>query len=321
VRRLPLIAASLSVLAVSALSGAGPARAAARPTQAHATRAEAVRPARAAAADFTDVEYAKVNGVSLTLDIYEPNGTGPFPGLVVAHGAIRAGDKTDYAEEAQTLSDNGFVAFAANYRMSCDPAKPPKNVDPKLCGYHAIVPVQDLMLAVSWVRANAATYGVIPDKVGAFGGSFGGNLVQMLGTLGSPGTTKPDAVVSWSGSTELWKYRFSSQVDRAYAIRLAYTGCPFKGTGSCPTKWRKGSPITYVTSDDAPTYLANSTDEQIPLVEATDMQSALQAAGVPVFLRVLEGSLHARAYEDVVVDDAGTTVFQESMAFLHDHLG
>lgn len=317
-RRSPLIAASLSVLALSTLAAAAPAGAAAA---GRAHTGAAARPARSATADFTNVEYAKVNGVSLTLDVYEPDGTGPFPGLVVAHGAIRAGDKTDYAEEAQTLSDNGFVAFAANYRMSCDPAKPPKNVDPKLCGYHAIVPVQDLMLALSWVRANAATYGVIADEVGAFGGSFGGNLVQMLGTLGTPGTTKPDAVVSWSGSTELWKYRFSSQVDRAYAIRLAYTGCPFKGTGSCPTKWRKGSPITYVTSDDPPTYLANSTDEQIPLVEATDMQSALQAAGVTVFLRVLEGSLHARAYEDVVVDDSGTTVFQESMAFLHDHLG
>jgi acetyl esterase/lipase len=270
--------------------------------------------------DFTDVEYLNVNGVSLTLDIYQPEGPGPFPGLVVAHGAIRAGDKTDYAAEAQILSDNGFVAFTANYRMSCDPEKPPKNVDPKLCGYHAIVPVQDLLAAVAWVRENAATYGVIPDRVGAFGGSFGGNLVQMLGTMGATGTTKPDAVVSWSGSTELWKYRFSSQRDRAYAIRLAYIGCPFKGAGSCPAIWRKASPITYVTSDDPPTYLANSTDEQIPLVEATDMQSKLDAAGVPEFLRVLEGSLHARAYEDVEVSP-GVTVFQESIAFLHDHLG
>jgi dipeptidyl aminopeptidase/acylaminoacyl peptidase len=290
----------MSIAVMSILAGAGPA---------HATP------------DFTDVEYLKVNGVSLTLDIYQPEGPGPFPGLVVAHGAIRAGDKTDYAEEAQILSDNGFVVFAANYRMSCNPQKPPKNVDPKLCGYHAIVPVEDLLAAVSWVRANAGTYGVIPDRVGAFGGSFGGNLVQMLGTMGEPGTTKPDAVVSWSGSTELWRYRLSSDPERAYAIRLAYTGCPFKGTGSCPHVWRVGSPIKYVTAEDVPTYLANSTAEQIPLVEATDMQSALQAAGVPVFLRVLEGSLHARAYEDVVVDEAGTTVFQESMAFLHDHLG
>jgi acetyl esterase len=274
-----------------------------------------------ATADFTDVPYRTVRGVTMTLDVYLPDGPGPFPGLVVAHGAIRAGDKTDYAAEAQTLSDNGFAAFAANYRMSCDPSKPPGHVDPKLCGYHAIVPVRDLLAAVQWVRDNAATYGVIPDRVGAFGGSFGGNLVQMLGTMGKPGTTKPDAVVSWSGSTELWKYRFSTQVDRAYSIRLAYTGCPFKGDGSCPDLWRTASPITYVNVADPPTYLANSTAEQIPLVEATDMQSALEAAGVTVFLRTLEGSLHARAYEDVVVDDAGTTVFQESIAFLHDHLG
>ena len=287
-----------------------------------ATLAVPWRPASAnlSGPDYPNVVYRTVGDVTLTLDIYLPTGRGPFPGVLVTHGAIRQGDKTDYAGEAQILSDNGFAAFAANYRMSCDPAAPPPDVDPKLCGYHAIVPVQDLLQAVKWIRAHAASYKTIPTKVGAFGGSFGGNLVQMLGTLGKPGKTKPNVVTAWSGSSELWKYAEGGDPERAYSIRLAYCGCPFEGPGSCPDVWYEGSPISYVNGNDVPTYLANGSFEEVPLVEATDMQAALTDAGVPVFLRVIPGDLHARAYEDYVVDGSGTTVFMESIEFLHTYL-
>ena len=96
-------------------------------------------------------------------------------------------------------------------------------------------------------------------------------------------------------------------------------GCPYEGTGSCPDAWYAASPVPQVGPEDVPTYLANSTRETIPLQVAQDMHDALANVGVPVTLRVLRGSLHERAYEDVEVSP-GVTVFQETMAFLSVYL-
>jgi hypothetical protein len=68
-----------------------------------------------------------------------------------------------------------------------------------------------------------------------------------------------------------------------------------------------------VSSDDAPTYIANSTDEIMPLTAAQDFAAALTAAGVPNTLRVLSARAHERRYEDRVWD--------QTMAWLHQYLG
>ena len=43
--------------------------------------------------------------------------------------------------------------------------------------------LHDCMTAVRFLRANASTYRVNPEKIGAIGGSAGGHLVAMLGTI------------------------------------------------------------------------------------------------------------------------------------------
>ncbi|TMK86001.1 MAG: alpha/beta hydrolase [Actinobacteria bacterium] len=270
-----------------------------------------------------DVPYATVGDVTLTLDVYAPDQGGPHPAVLVIHGGIwKKGDKSQWEHEGSTLAAGGFVAFVANYRLDCKVGKPPPGVPPELCGYHAPAPIDDLKSAVEWIRANAATYGALPDHVGALGGSAGGNLALMLATSGVAGQDKPEAVVSWSGNTELWRYDLAKDPVSAERNSRRYIGCPYTGNGSCPDQWYAASPITGVTADDTPSYLANSTRETIPLQVAQDMDAALAASGVPHFLRVLEGAKHERQYEDVVVDpNTGTTVFQESVAWLHAYLG
>jgi acetyl esterase len=283
------------------------------------------RPAMAApagaAAVTLDVAYRTVGGVTLRLDVYAPGDAGPHPAVLVVHGGRwERGDKGEWAGEAETLAENGFVAFVPDYRLDCDPAQPPPEVDPELCGYHAPEPVRDLSAAMRWVRVNGPGYGASSAAVGAFGGSAGGNLAMMLGTVGRPGQDRPDAVASWSGNTELWRYDLTRNPPNAEAIAERYVGCPYTGAGACPGRWTAASPITHVTSGDAPTYLANSTKELTPIQYARHMATALDGAGVGQLLRAVPGSLHERAYEDVDVSP-GVTVFQETMAFLHDHLG
>src|ERR1019366_9966646 len=64
---------------------------------------------------------------------------------------------------------------------------------------------------VRWIRANAAKYGVDPERVGAFGHSAGAQLAALLGLEGTRDNSDPalakysstvQAVVDVSGPTD-----------------------------------------------------------------------------------------------------------------------
>ncbi len=48
--------------------------------------------------------------------------------------------------------------------------------------HHFPAQLDDVQHAVRWIRANAARYGVDPNRIGAMGASAGGHLVALLGT-------------------------------------------------------------------------------------------------------------------------------------------
>ena len=255
--------------------------------------------------DYDNVVYTSPNGLNITLDIYLPPatlGNGPFPGLVVVHGGgFWRGSKENWAADAERASASGFVAYAIDYRLACDPINPPAGVDPSLCGYKATAPVTDVQAAIQWVRSNASMHGTDAANVGVLGGSAGGNIAGMAGMTGMVGTDKADAVASWSGEVKLPL--------RPLAAEVRYVGCKFQ---RCPSQWDLASPHFFVDPSDPPIYLANSTNEIIPLQEATDFRDLCVEAGVPVELEILEGTRHERAYKN--------DVWAETMSFLHRYL-
>jgi acetyl esterase/lipase len=245
------------------------------------------------------VTYRVVGGVSLSLDVYGPQGSGPYPAVLLVHGGgWHGGDKSEFEAEGTKLALAGFVAFVANYRLA-----PPDG------HWHAPAPIQDLHAAVRWIRQNAATYHADPTLVGALGSSAGGNLAQMIGVTGMPGAGRVDVVVSWSGSTRLRLCTLGSDPPRTCATRANYVG---SAMDVHPAAWDRASPYSFVRPGDPPMYLANSTAEIVAEEEATDMASRLAGVGVAYRLRIVEGELHARGYEDQVWDD--------SVAFLRTYL-
>jgi acetyl esterase len=266
----------------------------------------------------TDVAY-KVTGanVRIGLDVYLPSGSGPFPGLVIVHGGgFRAGgkgpcDHNCWSAEGERAAGSGFAAFVIDYRLACSPNNVPAGVTSRdLCGYHwersrLHAAVKDVHSAIAWVRANAAAYDVDAHSVGVLGGSAGGNLAAMAGVTDDQtlyGRGKADAVAVWSPAL-LTK-------DSKGGGGTRYIGCDM---ATCPKEWREAGPTWHVSPGDAPTYIANSTDEIMPLSAARDFAEALTAASVPNTLTVLPGSAHERRYEDQVWD--------ETMAWLHQYLG
>ena len=95
------------------------------------------------------------------------------PAVISVHGGSWArGDKgnSDWRNVCEWLASEGFVAYSVNYRLV------------PLVSFPAAI--DDVGRAVEWMRTNAGTYNVDPDRIGAFGGSAGGNLATLLGSRG-----------------------------------------------------------------------------------------------------------------------------------------
>lgn len=243
-----------------------------------------------------DISYTVVDGERLLLDVYRPDAEGDLPALMLIHGGgWRAESKEVWATDAVRIAQSGYVAFAVNYRLA-----PPAGTS------HAPAPILDVRAAASWIRDNAQTYGADPRRLGALGPSAGGHLSLMLATTGRPGADKVDAAVSWSGPTDLLT------LDRqpARQIILNFVGCP---PSECAATWTEASPAQQVDATDSPVFLANSTDEQIPLPQAGLMAERLESSGVPVSIRIYPGTAHGIALRPLVWND--------SFAFLDRHLG
>jgi acetyl esterase/lipase len=55
----------------------------------------------------------------LLLDVYRPNGSGPFPAVLLIHGGgLRIGSRTDLADEGAKLADAGILAASVDYTLN-----------------------------------------------------------------------------------------------------------------------------------------------------------------------------------------------------------
>ncbi len=132
----------------------------------------------------TDVVYGTAGGVDLILDVVRPSDRpAPRPAVVVIHGGgLIQGSRWDHGEAAIALALAGYATFTIEYRLFSqeDGANPwPAQLD-------------DAQRAVRWVRANAAAYGVDPDRIGAFGFSSGGQLAAFLATRETRDNADPE---------------------------------------------------------------------------------------------------------------------------------
>lgn len=148
---------------------------------------------------------------SLKLDLYQPTGdtNTSRPAIVWIHGgSFCCGDKTspEIVDEASTFAEKGYVNVSINYRLDpvgCSAAAPSVEC------LNAIVDAEhDAQAAVRFLRANASTYRIDPNRIAA-GGSSAGAITALdvgynpndPGTSGNPGyPSNIRAAVSLSGA-------------------------------------------------------------------------------------------------------------------------
>jgi len=243
-----------------------------------------------------DVAYASLSPTQ-KLDLYLPEGDGPFPLIINVHGGgFMMGDKSNPAE-ADTFLANGFAVASVDYRLSGEALAPAQ--------------IEDLKAAVRWLRANAQEYNLDPERFAAFGQSAGGNLVALLGTScgvaelegADLGNTEQSscvqAVVDWFGPTDFLQMdqQFAGTScpathDAADSPESVLLGAPIQ---TVPEQAQAVNPITYVTSDAPPFLIQHGTaDCNVPPQQGQLLYDALLPAigAENVTYTLLEGAGH-----------------------------
>jgi acetyl esterase/lipase len=241
-----------------------------------------------------DIAYSSPGGEVLALDMARPkNAKGPLPAIVCIHGGgFRAGNRQHHDRLCLQLAQRGYVAVTVTYRLA------PAHQFPAA--------VNDVKAAVRWLRANAAKYGIDPERIGATGDSAGGHLALMLGLTGDvksfdaaeggsvDQSSRVNCVVDVYGPSDFTK-SYDKSVDAAEVLPL------FLGGDLKTARHRHilASPLYWVTPHAAPTLAIHGTkDPYVAHEQARWLIDRLQGADVDAELLTLEGAGHGFKGDD-----------------------
>jgi dienelactone hydrolase len=279
-----------------------------------------------------DVIYGHKAGMALTFDVYHPHDGNGAAVLFMNSGALRSPawgsqreavgssgyrfihrDALPAPEYEQTSFDdllaNGFTVFDVRHGSS------PWFTVPEI--------VEDVRLAVRYVRAHAADFRVDADRIGVWGPSAGGVLSVMLGTSGDDGDPAADNPVD----------RASSRVNAVvayypsgYDIVSMVRRFP-DGPGSIPALQIDEDVLeslairNHISADDAPTLIIYGEEDAPFITEDSDsMYSAFQRHGVVSRLITIPGTGHEFRLGDVYHSQHAERAMAELLAWFQQHL-
>ena len=146
----------------------------------------------------------------------------------------------------------------------------------------------DTFAASDSFRSRASVYGFDPAHLVAAGWSAGGNLAELLGTVGR-GTDRVAAVVSWSGISDLTALPAAKSTKPLSKTVRNLIGCSLS---ACPQTWMDASPVTHVGTGDAPTLMFAGSREFVPSSQSSALENKLQAAGIAADLQIVDTDHH-----------------------------
>ena len=248
---------------------------------------------------FLDVAYASQSDKQ-KLDIYLPDeGVGPFPVVIFVHGgAFWGGERRDF--QISYVIDGirrGYAVVSLEHRLSNEAKFP--------------LPLYDVKAAVRFLRANAATYLLDPERFGAVGASAGGYFISMLSagadipaledlSMGNAGfSSAVQAGIGLFGVYDLaMQSEFTEKAEPAPGMPKMpnftdmFVGLPCREQpGLMSLTW----PGSYVRPDCPPMLIqAGTADEIVPYQAAVDFAERINAVcgrGRAVF-ESFEGAAH-----------------------------
>jgi acetyl esterase/lipase len=237
-----------------------------------------------------DIEYARVDGQPLLLDLYQIGNVSAAPLLVWVHGGRwEVGSKEQMPLTA--LVEHGFALASLDFRPASAARFPGQ--------------IHDIKAAIRYLRAEAARYGYSASRIGILGASSGGHLAALVGTTnghreleGSLGShldqsSSAQAIVSYFGASNLTTILPQSTPYgvgvRAPALQVLLGGLPEK----VATLAQLASPVFHVDASDPPLLLLHGDqDPQMPINQSHELEGAYETHGAVAHFAVVHGAAH-----------------------------
>jgi acetyl esterase/lipase len=178
------------------------------------------------------------------------------------------------------LADAGFVTASIFYRLS---GASPFPAD-----------IQDCKCAIRYLRANAKTYSIDPNRIGVAGASAGGHLAELVATAddmagleGDGGwqnvSSRVQAASAYYGVSDFAVGAREFQHHAGKVVPKLFCG----DEKEKPELYKQASPIKYVSKDDPPLLLVHGDqDDLVPFAQSVEMTKAYERVGLKVeFIR------------------------------------
>ena len=255
-------------------------------------------------ADVTD-HRVPVDGGEITVRVYTPHGTAPFPGHLNIHGGgFWLGTLDHFDPSCRSLAEGaGCVVASVDYRMA------PEHKFP--------VAPEDCYVALLWLVDRAEVLGIDPTRISVGGGSAGGNLSAVVALMARDRGGPPLVFQLLEIPVTDLTMSYPSVVDNGEGFLLTrasmeqYVGYYIASAADATHPY--ASPIYAEDLSALPPALV-MTAECDPLRDEGEAYGArLQAAGVPTTVRRWPGQIHgsqrmsailpaeAKEYHDMVV--------------------
>lgn len=261
---------------------------------------------------LADLEYARVGGESLRLDLYLPGPpAGPAPLVVWIHGGgWRRGTRRTVS--LNWLVQHGYAVASIDYRLTPAARFPAQ--------------IHDCKAAIRWLRAHADRFGFQAARIGVGGASAGGHLAALLGTSagikeleGEVGdhlekSSRVDAVVDFLGPTDFLLHLRRGET-RPHTAPAPVEGLLGGPPSAQPLLAALASPAQFVSADDPPLLIFHgSADETVALAQSEHLHALYREQGLESTLHVLKGRPHTMDFAQ------GPLVKKQILEFFDHHL-
>jgi acetyl esterase/lipase len=246
-------------------------------------------PAAAPQPTHADLDYAPADPAGSNghkLDLFLPTGApGPVPVVIWTAGSAWMADtgKRGGGAVAARLVPAGYAVAGVSIRSSGQVTFPGQ--------------LHDIKAAIRWLRANAKTYALDPDRIAIMGDSSGGWTTAMAAVTGdvpalegsvgvATGSSAVRAAIAFYPPTDFlemdaWAVTPCSQPkafchDPATSPESRLVGCPIQ---TCADKVQAANPVRYVSAADPPMLIFHGgSDPLVPHNQGERLYMALNKA-------------------------------------------
>ena len=262
--------------------------------------------------DYTrqaDVIYGRKHGVALTMDVIYPRKQNGAAVIYAVSSGFNSHHRwiegSGFARNMSMLLDRGYTVFLVVHGST-----------PK---YTIRETYADIRRSICFIRYNAKSYGIDPDRIGMSGASAGGVISLMMAAAPKEGnpkardpvdrvSTRLQAVACFYPASDLIDFQKKGENVLKIAAAHRHLGSyQFRDHDPKTNSYKlitdpkrvqallaEHSPITHVSAGDSPTLIVHGEkDRLVPLLQASKMVDALKAVGVKSKLVVAKGKGHS----------------------------